>query len=50
MHWLLPLTLVLPVAILMAAIRFAFMRWMTRQPGPAAVRDPAADVHVVEER
>jgi cell division protein FtsL len=30
MHWLLPLSLVLLVAILMAAIHFAFMRWMTR--------------------
>ena len=46
MHWLLPLTLVLPVAILMAAIHSAFMRWMTRQPGPAAVREPDADVLV----
>jgi hypothetical protein len=46
MHWLLPLTLVLPVAILVAAIHSAFMRWMTRQPGPAAVREPDADVLV----
>ena len=42
MHWLLPLTLVLFVALLLAAIHFAFMRWMTRQPEPATVRDPDA--------
>lgn len=40
MHWLLPLSLVLLVAILLAAIHFAFMRWMTRQPEPATVREP----------
>ena len=40
MHWLLPLTLVLVLALLLAAIHFAFMRWMTRQPEPATVRDP----------
>lgn len=40
MHWLLPLTLVLFVALLLAAIHFAFMRWMTRQPEPATVGDP----------
>jgi hypothetical protein len=28
------------VALLLAAIHFAFMRWMTRQPEPATVRDP----------
>ena len=42
MHWLLPLTLMLLVALLLAAIHFAFMRWMTRQPEPATVRDPEA--------
>ena len=40
MQWLLPLTLVLLVALLLAAIHFAFMRWMTRQPEPATVRAP----------
>jgi cell division protein FtsL len=40
MHWLLPLSLVLLVALLLAAIHYAFMRWMTRQPEPATVRDP----------
>jgi cell division protein FtsL len=40
MHWLLPLSLVLLVALLLAAIHFAFMRWMTRQPAP--VREPDA--------
>ena len=40
MHWLLPLSLVLLVALLLAAIHFAFMRWMIRQSDPATVRDP----------
>jgi cell division protein FtsL len=42
MNWLLPLSLVLLVAILLAAIHCAFMRWMTRQPAPATVREPDA--------
>jgi cell division protein FtsL len=42
MHWLLPLSLVLLVAILLAAIHFAFMRWMTRRPEPVTAREPDA--------
>ena len=45
MHWLLPLSLVLLVAILLAAIHFAFMRWMTRQPEPAIISEPDAAPH-----
>ena len=40
MNWLLRMTLVLVVALVVAAIHFAFMRWMTRQSAPAAVREP----------
>ena len=40
MHWILPLTLVLIVALLFAAAHFLFMRWMTRQPAPAREPDP----------
>lgn len=50
MHWLLPLSLVLLVALLLAAIHFAFMRWMTRQPEPATVREPDAPQHTEEYR
>ena len=39
MHWLLPTIMVLVVALLVAAIHHAFMRWMARQPEPATVRD-----------
>jgi cell division protein FtsL len=42
MQWLLPLSLVLLVALLLAAIHFAFMRWMTRQPEPVTISEPAA--------
>ena len=38
MRWLLPLTLVLLVALLLATAHYLFMRWMTRQP--ATVREP----------
>jgi cell division protein FtsL len=50
MHWLLPLSLVLLVALLLAAIHFAFMRWMTRQPEPATVREPDAAPRTEAER
>jgi hypothetical protein len=40
MLWLLPITLVLLVALLLAALHFAFMRWMIRQPDPATIREP----------
>ena len=39
MHWLLPLSLVLFVALLLAAIHFVFTLWLTRQPEPATVRE-----------
>ncbi len=42
MYWLLPLTLVLLIGILLAALHFAFMRWMTRQPEPAPIAEPEA--------
>jgi len=50
MRWLLPITLVLLVAILLAAIHFAFMRWMTRQPATATVRDRETPQSTEEER
>jgi cell division protein FtsL len=50
MHWLLPLTLVLLVALLLAAIHFAFMRWMTRQPEPATISEPDAAPGPEQER
>jgi cell division protein FtsL len=50
MHWLLPLTLVLLVAILLAAIHFAFMRWMIRQPELATSSEPDAAPHPEAER
>jgi cell division protein FtsL len=50
MHWLLPLTLVLLVALLLSAIHFAFMRWMTRQPEPATFSEPDAAPRTEAER
>lgn len=43
MNWLLPIALVLLVALLIAALHFALMRWMARQPEPATVRDAEDD-------
>ena len=43
MHWLLPLTLVLLVALLLAAAHFLFMRWMTRRPAPSPIREPETE-------
>jgi hypothetical protein len=50
MHWLLPLTLVMFVALLLAAIHFAFMHWMTRQPEPATVGEPHAPQRTEQEQ
>ena len=50
MHWFLPLSLVLLVAILLAAIHFAFMRWMTRQPEPATISETDAAPRTEAER
>ena len=44
MNWLLPMTLVLVVALIVAATHFAFMRWMARQPEPAAIPESDAPV------
>jgi cell division protein FtsL len=40
MRWLLPFTLVLLVALLLAAAHYLFMRWMTRQSATAREPDP----------
>lgn len=43
MRWLLPLMLVLLVALLLAAAHVLFMRWMTRRPAPAPIREPETE-------
>jgi uncharacterized iron-regulated membrane protein len=42
MNWLLPIALVLAVALVVATIHAVFMRWMARQPEPAAIGEPEA--------
>jgi len=41
MNWLLPITLVLVVALIVAAIHFVFMRWVAGQPVPVPESDAA---------
>ncbi len=48
MNWFLPITLVLVVALVVAAIHFVFMRWMASQPEP--VRESDAPVSNEAER
>jgi hypothetical protein len=48
MNWLLPITLVLAVALVVAAIHFVFMRWMARQPELLPAPEPLADDPSIE--
>jgi hypothetical protein len=50
MNWLLPITLVLAVALLVAAIHFVFMRWMARQPAPVPVYESDGQESIDAER
>ena len=40
MTWLLPLTLVLLASLALAALHFAFTRWLARQPEPVRTESP----------
>jgi hypothetical protein len=50
MNWFLPITLVLIVALAVAAIHFVFIRWMARQPEPTAIPESDAPVSTEAER
>lgn len=50
MNWFLPITLVLVVALIVAAIHFVFMRWMEGQPEPVRESDAPLSSEAERER